>query len=55
MIVTVFRSRLEDGARQEYLEWVARRVEIARTMPGCLSHKGFTAEDGEREAGVARR
>lgn len=48
MIVTVFRSRLRDGAKDEYLQWAARMAEIARTMPGYISHKGFTAEDGER-------
>lgn len=48
MIVTVFRSRLKAGAMGEYLEWAERIAAIARTMPGYVSHKGFTAEDGER-------
>ena len=48
MVVTVFRSRLKPGAIDEYLEWAQRMAAIARTMPGYVSHKGFTAEDGER-------
>jgi heme-degrading monooxygenase HmoA len=48
MIVTVFRSRLRDGVREEYLALVARMNELAATMPGYISHKGFFAEDGER-------
>lgn len=48
MIVTVFRSRLDPQSEEEYLRWAARMSELARTMPGYLSHKGFTAADGER-------
>jgi heme-degrading monooxygenase HmoA len=48
MIVTVFRSRLKPGVRDEYVAMVERMNEIARTMPGYISHKGFFAEDGER-------
>ncbi len=48
MIVTVFRSRLRPGIRDEYVALVARMNEIARTMPGYISHKAFFAEDGER-------
>jgi heme-degrading monooxygenase HmoA len=48
MIVTVFRSRLRSGAREEYIALVDRMVELAKTMPGYISHKGFFAEDGER-------
>jgi heme-degrading monooxygenase HmoA len=48
MIVTVFRSRVRPEAQQEYMQWVARIAALAKTMPGYLSHKGFTAEDGER-------
>jgi heme-degrading monooxygenase HmoA len=48
MVVTVFRSRLKPGAKDQYLEWAQRMAAIARTMPGYVSHKGFTAEDGER-------
>jgi heme-degrading monooxygenase HmoA len=48
MIVTVFRSRLMPGVQDEYLALVERMREIAVTMPGYISHKGFFAEDGER-------
>jgi len=48
MIVTVFRSRLMPGLREDYVSLVDRMVELAATMPGYISHKGFFAEDGER-------
>lgn len=48
MIVTVFRSRLMPGVREDYVALVDRMVELAATMPGYISHKGFFAEDGER-------
>ncbi len=48
MIVTVFRSRLMPGLKDEYVALVDRMVELASSMPGYISHKGYTAEDGER-------
>jgi heme-degrading monooxygenase HmoA len=48
MIVTVFRSRLMPGLQEEYVALVERMREIAVTIPGYISHKGFWAEDGER-------
>jgi len=48
MIITVFRSRLKPGVRDEYVALVERMNELARTMPGYISHKGYFAEDGER-------
>jgi heme-degrading monooxygenase HmoA len=48
MLVTVFRSRLNPGVQDEYGVWAARMSELASTMPGYISHKGFTAPDGER-------
>ena len=48
MIVTVFRSRLMPDVREDYVALADRMNEIARTMPGYISHKGFFAEDGER-------
>jgi heme-degrading monooxygenase HmoA len=48
MIVTVFRSRLMPGLQDEYLALVERMRQIAVTIPGYISHKGFWAEDGER-------
>ena len=48
MIVTVFRSRLMPGVRDEYVALANRVSELAATMPGYISHKGFFADDGER-------
>jgi heme-degrading monooxygenase HmoA len=48
MIVTVFRSRLMPGVRDDYVTLVDRMVELAAAMPGYISHKGFFADDGER-------
>jgi heme-degrading monooxygenase HmoA len=48
MIVTVFRSRLKPEAYDEYMQWATRMGELARTMPGYVSHKVFIAQDGER-------
>lgn len=48
MIITVFRSRLKPGVRDEYVALVDQMEKLARTMPGYISHKGFFADDGER-------
>lgn len=48
MIVAVFRTRLNPGVQEEYGPMAKRMSELARTIPGYISHKGFTAEDGER-------
>ena len=48
MIVTIFRSRLNPGAEEEYGPMAGHMSELARTIPGYISHKGFAAEDGER-------
>lgn len=48
MIVTVFRSRLHPEAQGEYLPMAKRMSELAKAIPGYISHKGFVAEDGER-------
>jgi heme-degrading monooxygenase HmoA len=61
MIVTVFRSRLREENREAYAAVANRMSELARTMPGYVSHKSFTADDGERvtivefESEVAQR
>jgi heme-degrading monooxygenase HmoA len=47
MIVTVLRSRLRPGVRDEYVALVDRMNELAQAM-GYISHKGFFADDGER-------
>ena len=48
MIVTLFRSRLAPDVGDEYHAPAERMDQLARTMPGYISHKTFTAEDGER-------
>jgi heme-degrading monooxygenase HmoA len=48
MIITVFRSRLMPGVREEYVSLADRMNKLAATMPGYISHKGFFADDGER-------
>ncbi|MBV8536086.1 MAG: antibiotic biosynthesis monooxygenase [Alphaproteobacteria bacterium] len=53
MLITVFRSRLKPGVRDEYVALVAEMEKSARTMPGYISHKGFFADDGERVTIVA--
>ena len=30
------------------MQWAGRMSELAKTMPGYVSHKGFVADDGER-------
>ena len=54
MIVTVFRSRLREGVREEeeYVALANRINELARTITGYVSHKDFYANDGERVAVV---
>lgn len=47
MMVVVFRSRLRPGVDEEYAARSAEMLSIASKMPGFLSIKGFTAEDGE--------
>ena len=48
MIVTVFRNRLNPEAAEEYYPVAQRMSEEATTIPGYISHKTFTADDGER-------
>ena len=48
MMVTVFRSRLRQENIEEYTKIAAKMSELAQSMPGYISHKGFTAEDSER-------
>ena len=48
MILTVFRSRLKDEARAEYMALATQVAALAETMPGFRSRKTFVAEDGER-------
>lgn len=48
MHVIIFRNRLKPDAVADYSDWATRMSELAPTMPGYISHKGFTAADGER-------
>ncbi len=48
MIVAVFRSRLRPGVSEDYIPLAERMSTVARTMSGYISHKGFSADDGER-------
>ena len=48
MIVIVFRTRMNPDMQDEYAPMAARMIELARLMPGYISHNGFVAEDGER-------
>jgi heme-degrading monooxygenase HmoA len=48
MIVTVFRHRVAPDARDEYAALLTRIVELSKTIPGYVSQKRFTADDGER-------
>ena len=48
MIVIVFRSRIRADADMAALGAMGERMyELASAMPGFLSYKDFTAEDGE--------
>lgn len=47
-VLTVFRSRLRASAQAEYHALAPKIAALAQSMPGYVSHKGFTAEDGER-------
>jgi len=48
MIVTVFRSRLNAESLIEYQQSATRMSELVKGIAGYVSHKGFTAADGER-------
>lgn len=50
MMVIVFRSRLATEAGADYAETAAAMLAKARTMPGFVEFKHFTADDGERLA-----
>lgn len=48
MVVIVFRTRLREGINEQELATIGARIyEIASAMPGFISYKDFTAEDGE--------
>lgn len=43
-----FRSRLNPDVDEEYCEVAKKMSSLAQTIPGYISHKSFTADDGER-------
>ncbi len=46
-VVTVFRSRVRPEAAAEYEARAAEMLALAKTMPGLVDVKSFTADDGE--------
>ena len=48
MIVVIFRSKVREGVEEEYYARADEMAAIARTMPGFISFKAYTADDGER-------
>jgi heme-degrading monooxygenase HmoA len=49
MMVIVFRARrTSEGDGEEYQHWLMRMSELARKMPGYISHKAYVSDDGER-------
>ena len=49
MMVVVFRARrTAEGDGEEYMTWLTRMSDLARNMPGYISHKAYRADDGER-------
>lgn len=48
MVLTVFRSRLREGASAEYAELASSIAALAETMPGFRSRRAYVAEDGEK-------
>ncbi len=47
MVLVVFRSRLRAGVDKDISEVGQRMYALASSMPGFISYKDFTAEDGE--------
>lgn len=47
-VVTVFRNRLVESSRAAYGTVADEMSALARTMPGFVDAKTFTADDGER-------
>jgi heme-degrading monooxygenase HmoA len=47
MLIVLFRSKLVD-APEGYAEMAQEMLDLAKTMPGFVDVKAFTAADGER-------
>ena len=48
MIVVVFRSRLRENLPDGYEELGDRMMALAESMPGFISYKAFSNDEGER-------
>ena len=48
MVVAIFRARVRSDNAQEYYDLADKMAEIARSMPGFISYKGYASDDGER-------
>ena len=48
MIVTVFRTRLDPQAKDEYNVMAKRMSELASKVPGHVAHKSYFSDDGEK-------
>ena len=47
MVVVIFRSRVKEPALSEYGPRADELLELAQSMPGFVSFKSFSADDGE--------
>jgi heme-degrading monooxygenase HmoA len=48
MVVAIFRARVREEHAAEYYALADEMARLARAMPGFLSWKAYTSEDGER-------
>lgn len=48
MVISIFRSRLRPENAEEFHELAERMMKLAEAMPGFISYKLYTSEDGER-------
>jgi heme-degrading monooxygenase HmoA len=48
LIIVLFRSKLTSRAGEDYRSLLAAMDQYAKTQPGFIAQKAFTAEDGER-------
>jgi heme-degrading monooxygenase HmoA len=48
MTIAVFRSRIRPERADDYYEQAEKMLRLARSLPGFISYKAYTAPDGER-------
>ena len=48
MVIAIFRARVRKDNAQQYYALAQEMATIARSMPGFVAWKTYTAEDGER-------